>query len=76
MSRKPAFTEWLLRQAHRNDPIGDLAYDAKDDSTWPSADLHTDYRDYLSNQGVSTACLDALRAAWTEWAAVAPEEGE
>ena len=34
---RDTFTEWLLRQADRADPVGDLAGDVTRDPDWPTA---------------------------------------
>ena len=62
------FTKWLRGQVGRDDPVGDLAGDAEQDSGWPAkGQTLTFYHRYLEAHG---ACPDALRAlalAWEEY---------
>lgn len=42
------FVRWLLKQAGRDDPVGDLAVDAKRDRGFPMEGSITELRAYLS----------------------------
>ena len=65
------FRDWLIRQAHRDDPVGDIARDMLDDPDWPAGDgILADYRDYLTSVSASSLALAALQQAWDEWSAV------
>ena len=66
MSPAP-FTRWLLKQAGRDDPIGDLAHDARHDPSWPQPGHPDACHDYLLRLGVSEAVLDALAKAREEF---------
>lgn len=59
------FTDWLLDQGGRDDPIGDLAKDAKADRTFPRGDPD-EVRGYLLHRA-SAACLEALEEAIEEY---------
>lgn len=64
------FIDWLIRQAHRDDPIGDIARDMLDDPHWPeSGTILADFRDYLTSVRASDLALQALQQAWNEWSA-------
>jgi hypothetical protein len=64
--RVPAspFVRWLYKQAGREDPVGDLASDAKDDLHFPRGGLE-EVREYLSRYGGHVQ--DALEDASAEW---------
>jgi hypothetical protein len=64
--RAPAspFVRWLFKQAGRNDPVGDLATDAKADLHFPRGGLK-EVRDYLSRY--FGPVQDALDEAIAEW---------
>ena len=63
-----SFTQWLQRQRHRNDPIGDIARDAGQDETWPKRQrTFGAFYAYLEECGACDGALRALRAAWAEW---------
>lgn len=69
-----AFTEWLLRQAGRDDPIGDLASDVGRDPDWPAGSRSLSrFLVYLRNRGACEGAIAALRAAWSEWQGVTHE---
>ncbi|MAG24105.1 hypothetical protein CMI47_00870 [Candidatus Pacearchaeota archaeon] len=62
------FTRWLLEQEHRNDPVGDLARDAKLDKDWPSCPGSLDlFRGHLIRRGGGSEVRHALGSAWTEF---------
>ena len=78
-----AFTDWICRQGHRDDAIGDLARDvradlrgprADDGDRWPrGGDLET-LRRHLEERGASDGALAALDRAWSEWTAAGYRE--
>lgn len=62
------FLTWLLSQTNRNDPIGDLARDFKDDSTRPNANSSVEkIRIYLESQSASSEAMVAFKNAVKEW---------
>jgi hypothetical protein len=64
------FPDWLVRQAHRDDPVGDIARDMLDDPRWPNGErLLAEYFDYLIAERASQLALQALQQAWDEWSA-------
>ena len=71
---KESFTKWLLQQAGRDDPIGDLASDVARDPDWPAGGRGLGrFLVYLRNRGACDGAIAALRAAWREWQEVARE---
>ena len=61
------FGAWMRRQAHRDDPVGDLARDLAADPSGPADDHVTTVIDYVATvagSAASSACLAASR----EWA--------
>jgi hypothetical protein len=60
-----SFTRWLFAQADRDDPVGDLARDAKADSDFPDG-TPGDCLDYLSQPRFS-AGRKALMEAMDEY---------
>lgn len=63
------FYRWLEKQAKRDDPVGDLAYDITHDKDFPVEALLRQTRSYLKSKWVSEAVLDALAQAWHEFSA-------
>jgi hypothetical protein len=68
----PTFNRWLASQINRDDPIGDLARDCKDDKRWFSPQANPSLRDiflYLSPYGVSVynRVGETLIEAYREW---------
>lgn len=62
------FTRWLCRQWRRDDPVGDLARDVRQDPDWPSrARTLAAYERYLVECGACDGAVRALRRAWHEW---------
>ena len=59
------FTDWLLDQADRDDPIGDVARDASKDKSFPKGSPD-DVRGYLRHRS-SAACREALEDAIEEY---------
>lgn len=69
-----SFTRWLLQQAGRDDPIGDLAGDVARDWEWPANSRSLGrLLVYLRNRGACEDAIAALRAAWREWQEVGRE---
>lgn len=67
-ARKPGFTTWLRNQRNRDDPVGDLAWDAAGDSKWPTrARTRVAFHTHLENSGAENAAQDALNQAWQEF---------
>lgn len=63
---RPAFAKWLLRQDCRDDAIGDLARDYRDDPDRPSS--IRGLRPYLDTaSGGWDPVLDAFDRAVAEW---------
>ena len=68
-ARSP-FHRWLGQQKHREDPVGDLAYDIVGDEHFPTgASSLAEVRRYLVNHLASAPALAALRVAWREFEA-------
>ncbi len=59
-----SFTDWLLDQRHRDDPVGDLARDVAMDDDWPESDELEECSDYLMGKRAAQA---ALHRAWSEY---------
>jgi uncharacterized protein YozE (UPF0346 family) len=68
MTTKPTFTAYLSKQVDRHDPIGDLACDVEQDTTWPRR-IRTikGFHDYLTLVRASDYAHDALDMAWAEY---------
>ena len=65
------FHRWLLTQTDRNDPVGDLAMDARRDKTFPTgASSRRELERYLSRHGDHV--VQELRQAWREFSASQP----
>lgn len=66
---RETFTKWLLQQAGRDDPIGDLSRDVARDPDWPAgSDANLgELAGYLRSMGACRGALQALRKAWREW---------
>jgi uncharacterized protein YozE (UPF0346 family) len=63
-----SFNRWLVRQRHRTDLAGALAYDAYGAVGWPKGRPGLEaYVKYLEDFGASPGALGALRLAWNEW---------
>jgi len=62
------FSTWLRRQTHRDDPVGDLARDAKADRDWPgpTSDLQALQR-HLALKRACPEARAALKRAHREW---------
>lgn len=66
--RRASFSRWLRRQRRRDDAVGDLARDVREDPDWPGRTLRT-MHNYLLDVGACDGANDALHAAWAEWSA-------
>lgn len=64
---KMNFRRWLRKQEGRNDPIGDLAGDAKQCPPRTQADDVTDWREHLCRNGACREALQTLEEAWKEY---------
>ncbi len=68
-ARSP-FHQWLDQQKHREDPVGDLAYDILHDKYFPiETSTLPAVRRYLSKYLASRKVLAALKEAWREFEA-------
>lgn len=68
MSNPPiSFAEWLAEQVGRPDPVGDLAFDAGFDDTWPTDGDYRTYRGYLIELTAGADVFTALARAWAEY---------
>jgi uncharacterized protein YozE (UPF0346 family) len=68
MEKRMKFTSWLMEQWGRDDPIGDLANDARDDQSFPAEVASLDALDnYLFVRGAGRDARDAAAAAWREF---------
>jgi len=69
---KPAFTEWLITQQHRQDPIGKLAAHVAADRGWPKEASYRELIGYLVRPEVTKLedldeIIHGLRQAHFEW---------
>ncbi len=63
------FTDWLMAQLHRDDPVGDLARDAARDPRWPAgATSREAVLDHLFDQGAMDRAAEVVYRAWDEYA--------
>lgn len=66
-SRSP-FYRWLLKQVERDDLVGDLARDVKDDRGFPFAvRAKKEIESYLSWKSGRQKVLEAFKEAWSEF---------
>ena len=71
-----AFHAWLLQQTDRRDAVGDLAFDVRQDPTFPKrARRLATVAGYLRAQGACPLVLRAAEQAWREWAGAHSAEG-
>lgn len=66
-TRQISFTDWLKRHKNRNSPLGDLAGDMLQDSTWPLYNSLNEYRDYLNSKNACLGAVTALEQAWKSY---------
>ena len=65
---KQRFPTWLKQQDKRDDPVGDLARDAKRNSLiFNCGSNETKWLHYLSRRTNHTPVFDALHEAFKEW---------
>lgn len=69
-AKPQSFNQWLRQQLQRDDAVGDIARDARDDQTWPDAQRLQTYQEHLENFPASPNALKALETAWNEFAAL------
>lgn len=67
--RVPGFRAWLLAQAGRDDPIGDLAADVRRDPPGTQAWSVEELRDHMAQRRADRAAIRALNEAADEWRA-------
>ncbi len=64
------FYDWIITQVDRDDPIGDLARDAKRDKNFPKqATTAHELTAYLTINGACHDAVEALRKAWKSFKA-------
>lgn len=64
----PTFNRWLKAQMEREDPVGDLARDANEDSQWPARAHKFDaFLEHLDEMNACDNAFLALDHAWNEW---------
>ena len=63
----PTFRSWLGSQAHRSDPIGDLAVCVVTDTAFP--DEHDEMVQYIADGHVDASTEFALADAWADYQA-------
>jgi uncharacterized protein YozE (UPF0346 family) len=62
------FYVWLLKQADKDSPIGDLAKDVKRDALFPRAGSSVEpFREYLMQKSVDSLVIQAIEDAWLEY---------
>jgi uncharacterized protein YozE (UPF0346 family) len=67
------FYQWLVANSERQDPVGDIARDAMEDTDFPrEAGMYEEVRIWLEGHGACNAKLDALVDAWREYATKYP----
>lgn len=67
MYGKNRFYSWLLRQTKRDDPIGDLACDAKRDKTFPKTSAKGKITNYLHSKGACHEAIESFNEAYAEF---------
>lgn len=70
------FTDWLLTQKHRDDPVGDLARDAAQDPTWPKEETLDSHIDHMESRGACAGAIEALAQTWDKYEQVKKGVGE
>ena len=61
------FNKYLKKQIGRNDPIGDLAEDARRDAQFPPVNSLKALVSYLESRGACGDAIDSARDAWKEY---------
>ena len=65
---KPSLKSWLLSQHRRDDVVGDLARDVRQDPSFPKGTVgNLTLRLYLRDHGACYGAVSALSTAWKEW---------
>lgn len=65
-----AFYRWLVKQASRDDPVGDLSKDAQGDESFPcSSQSLSKLEQYIALKGACPDAITALREAFSEFKA-------
>ena len=65
------FYEWLKKQTHRNEPIGDLAQDSINDNDAAKVqNTLIAWKNYLKSKNACNAAIESLEEAWKEYSAV------
>jgi uncharacterized protein YozE (UPF0346 family) len=60
--------KWILTQTHRDDPIGDLAFDFSHDKTRPSDNAGLQrIKQYLQSRHACREAMDAFKEAVKEY---------
>lgn len=70
-----SFITWLTRQHQRQDPVGDLATDVRQDikdGCRPPGWSLAAFVEHLEDHGAVDGALDAAERAWKEWRAESP----
>jgi uncharacterized protein YozE (UPF0346 family) len=61
------FNPWLLKQAGKAGPVGDLGEDATEDRDKLPSGGQEEWRQWLEEQGANELCLAALDMAWQQY---------
>lgn len=68
---RSAFHRWLVTQANRGDPVGDIAYDIKGDESFPVAETRlAELIAYVKRKTRDDAVLSAFRRAHAEFSSL------
>ena len=62
-----SFYQWIIKQTDRDDPVGDLANDIMDDSSFPKDGSYKSIYSHLVLVGACRECLDAFNMAMKEY---------
>lgn len=65
--RRMSFRQWLRQQEKRDDPVGDLANDAKYDKRSAPRDTLPAWTRHLERANACGEAMQALRNAWDEY---------
>lgn len=70
MPKSIEFYSWLLSQAGRSDPVGDLASDVKRDRESPNDNAEKEtWLSHLKNKRACREAIEAFKEAWAEFSA-------
>ena len=61
------FNTWLSKQYERNDAVGDLAQDVRQDTGWPQSGSINRKRERLAQMNACDGANEALEHAWQEF---------